>query len=208
MRKLKLQVQMSVDGFMAGVKDEMDWITWNLDDALLKHISDINKDIDCILMGRVLADGFIQHWKTEATDPIKKREFVKRMSEPYDFAMKMYQTPKVVFSKSLQGIDPASKGWENTTIASKNIAEEVNALKNKSGKDIIAYGGSTLVSDLIKNKLIDEFNLFVNPAAIGKGKPIFHTLEGKLNLKLVDCKSYNCGIVVMQYVPADKIDRG
>ena len=165
MRKLKLQVQISIDGFIAGVNHEMDWITWNLDDALLKHISDINKDIDCILMGRVLAEGFIPHWKTEATDPTKKREFVKRMSEPYDFAMKMHETSKIVFSKSLQPHDTAVKGWENTVIANGDIVEEVTKLKNQSGQDIIAYGGSTFVSNLIRNKLIDEYNLFVNPAA-------------------------------------------
>jgi len=59
MRKLKLQVQISIDGYIAGVNGEMDWITWSLDKAILKYISDLNKDIDCILMGRVLAEGFI-----------------------------------------------------------------------------------------------------------------------------------------------------
>jgi len=162
MRKLKLQVQISIDGYIAGVNGEMDWITWSLDNAILKYISDLNKDIDCILLGRVLAEGFIPHWKMEATDPTKKRDFVKEMSEQYDFAKKMHETKKVVFTKSLKNSE-----WENTVLATGDLATEINTLKNQHGGDIVAYGGAAFVSSLIKTGLIDEFHLFVNPVSIG-----------------------------------------
>ncbi|HET6989802.1 MAG TPA: dihydrofolate reductase family protein [Bacteroidia bacterium] len=199
MRKLKLQVQISIDGFIAGLKGEMDWITFDLDNDILKYISDLNKDIDCILLGRKLAEGFIPHWKTEATDPTKKREFVERMSGQYDFAKKMHETSKVVFTKSLE-----KNEWENTVLASGNLKEEITKLKKQSrslsgGKDLIVYGGGTLVSSLIKEELIDELHLFVNPTAIGNGMTIFKGLESKRNFKLIKAIPFECGIVVLHY---------
>jgi dihydrofolate reductase len=194
MRKLKLQVQISVDGFIAGVNKEMDWLTWNMDHALLKYISDLNKDIDCILLGRGLADGFIPHWKMEATDPSKKREFVKTMSESYDFAKKMHETKKIVFTRSLKTSD-----WDNTILAAGDYVEEVNKLKNQPGGPIIVYGGGTFVSALIKARLIDEFHLFVNPAAIGNGMTIFKGLESKQDFNLVNATAFECGIAVLHY---------
>jgi dihydrofolate reductase len=156
----------------------------------------LNKDIDCILLGRKLAEGFIPHWKMEATDPTKKRGFVKTMSESYDFAEKMYKTNKVVFTKSLDKSE-----WDNTILAKGNLVEEINKLKLQIGKDIIVYGGSSFVSSLIKAGQIDEFHLFVNPAALGEGMSIFNTLEKKQNLALKKSIAFKCGIVLMCYEP-------
>jgi dihydrofolate reductase len=162
----------------------------------LKYISDLNKNVDCILLGRVLAEGFIPHWKMEATDPTKKRDFVKEMSEQYDFAKKMYETKKVVFSKSLKNSE-----WENTVLTTGDLETEINKLKNQSGEDIIAYGGAAFVSSLIKTRLVDEFHLFVNPAAIGNGMTIFKELESKQDFNLISATSFECGIVVIHYQP-------
>ena len=81
------------------------------------------------------------------------------------------------------------------------MATEVNDLKRQPGGDIIAYGGATFVSSLIKEGLIDEFHLFVNPVAIGEGMPIFEKLEQKQNLTLVKSIAFDCGIVVLCYHP-------
>jgi dihydrofolate reductase len=193
-RKLKLQLQISVDGFIAGKNGEMDWITWNLGSDILKCISDLNKPIDLILLGKNLAEGFIPHWKGEATDPTKKRDFVEKMSEPYDFALKMYETPKIVFTKSMQ-----EATWDFTTIENGDLVDSVNKLKKQNGGDIIVYGGGAFVSSLIKAGLIDEFNLFVNPVAIGNGMTIFKTLENKQNLILKAVQQFECGIVLLTY---------
>jgi dihydrofolate reductase len=194
MRKLKLQSQISVDGFIAGPDGEMDWITWELTNDILKRISGINSNIDLILMGRKLAEGFIPHWKEEANNPAKKREFVERMSGDYDFAMKMYETPKIVFTKSIENAD-----WDFTTLEKGELAEVVNKLKNQQGGDMIVYGGATFVSSLIKAGLIDEFNLFVNPVVIGKGMAIFDELVNKQNLRLLTAESFDCGIALLRY---------
>ncbi|WP_374950565.1 dihydrofolate reductase family protein [Mucilaginibacter sp.] len=188
MRKLKLQMQVSLDGFVAGPNNEMDWMTWDWDDQLKEYVADITRPVDTIILGRVLAEGFIPVWKERSNE-----------AEADAFTHKMVNDPKVVFTRSL-----SESPWENTTLATGDIAEEVSKLKAQEGGDIVAYGGARLVSALIKNNLIDEYHLFVNPAAIGKGKPIFAELDSKLNLKLIKANSFSCGINVLCYAPADK----
>ncbi len=186
MRKLKLQVQVSVDGYIAGPNGEMDFMTWNWDDALKQYVGDLTDPVDCIVLGRKLAEGFIPYWATVAANP----------EDPQHAAGKKFTaTPKVVFSRTLDKPE-----WENTKLSSELI-EGISELKNQEGNDIIAYGGAKFVASLIKNGLIDEFHLFINPAAIGKGMPIFNELEGKQDLTLVKASPFECGIVVLHYEP-------
>jgi len=185
MRKLKLQMQVSVDGFVAGPNGEMDWMVWNWDDELKKYVAELTHPVDCIVIGRKLAEGFIPHWAAAVNNPEEKA-----------FAVIMHDTPKVVFSKTLK-----KSGWENAKLATGNLADEITRLKNATGSDIITYGGATLASNLVNQNLIDEYHLFVNPAAIGKGMSIFKNLDDKLNLNLVKSKSFDCGIVGFHYEP-------
>ncbi len=187
MRKLKLQVQMTVDGYVAGPNGEMDWVTFNWDDALKQYVTDITEPVDCIVLGRKLAEGFIPHWASVAANP-DHPEFAA--------GVKFTDTPKVVFTKTLD-----QSNWDNTILAKGDLADEINQLKNQAGQDIIAYGGATFVSTLIKHGLIDEYHLFVNPAAIGNGMAIFQELDSKQNLTLIKSKAFDCGIVVLNYEP-------
>jgi dihydrofolate reductase len=184
MRKLKLQMQVSVDGFVGREDGGLDWMTWNWDDGLKNYVHDLHMPVDCILLGRKMTDGFINAWTKMAKDPATSDWF----------SNKMVDTPKVVFTKTLEKSE-----WENTVLAKGNLADEINFLKKQSGKDIIVYGGSTFVTSLIKENLIDEYFLFVNPAAIGKGFTIFTGVENKLDLKLTESKAFDCGIVVLRY---------
>ena len=181
MRKLKLQVQMSVDGYIAGTNGEMDWMVWNWDDELKKYVTELTEPVDCIVLGRKLAQGFIPHW---ASHP------------ELEGADKFINTAKVVFTKTLEKSE-----WDNTVLAKGDLVDEITKLKKQDGKDIIAYGGATFVSALIKQGLIDEFHLFINPTAIGNGMTIFKELDSKQNLTLVKSTSFDCGIVVLNYVP-------
>lgn len=187
MRKVKLQVQISVDGFIAGHNGEMDWMVWNWDDALKQYVMDLTEPVDTILLGRVLAQGFIGHWSALAIDPEKTDEFSR----------KMHETLKVVFTRTLEG----TNDWANTTLAKGDLVEEVTAFKNQPGQDIIVYGGGKFVTDLIKHGLIDEYHLFVNPAALGSGMSIFQGLENRQSLKLVAATGFDCGIAVLHYQP-------
>jgi len=188
MRKVKLQLQTSLDGYIADKDNGMAWITWNQDQDFIDEANGLIDTSDTIIMGRKLAEGFIPYWK----------ELTAKPDDPqYTFAMKMTDTPKVVFSKTLQESD-----WGNTTVANGELRAEINKLKNEDGKDVIVYGGGSLVSALIKENLIDEYNLFVNPAILGKGMSIYQMLENTIQLKLLRSLQLNCGIIMLCYQPA------
>ena len=187
MRKLKLQVQMSVDGFVGGPGGELDWMTWDWDDKIKKYVSELTDSIDTILLGRKMTEGFVSHWTNVTANP---------QDPGYSFAKKMVDTPKVVFTKTLD-----KSNWVNTTLAKGNLAEEINKLKHRDGKDIIVYGGASFVSAVIKAGLIDEYHLFINPAVIGTGLRIFGEINNKLNLMLTNSIQFDCGIVLLNYKP-------
>ncbi len=184
MRKLKLQVQITVDGFIAGLQGEMDWMTFNWGNDVKKYVDDLTKPVDCIVLGRKLAEGFIPHWAAVAANPDNPE---------VSAGQKLTETHKVVFSKTLH-----TSKWDNTVVAN-NVVGEITRLKQQEGQDIIVYGGATFVSALIKHKLIDEFHLFVNPAILGGGMPIFKELDEKQNLAWVKSVAFDCGIVVLHY---------
>jgi dihydrofolate reductase len=187
LRKLKLQVQMSIDGYIAGSNGEMDWLVWNWDDKLKEYVNELTESVDSILLGRKMTEGFISYWSDVMTKP----------DHPdYKFAKKMIETPKVVFTKTLN-----KSKWVNTDIATGDLTGEINKLKRQEGKDIIVYGGASFDSSLIKARLIDEFHLFVNPAAIGKGMTIFKDLNEIQKLVLVKSLAFDCGIALLHYEP-------
>jgi len=172
---------MSVDGYIAGTNGEMDWLVRDWDDKLKKYVGAITEPVDCIVLGRKLAQGFIPHWASNLQE---------------EGADKFNSTNKVVFTKTLEKSE-----WDDTVLAKGNLVDEITKLKKQDGKDIIAYGGATFVSALIKHGLIDEFHLFINPTALGNGLSIFKELDGKQNLTLIKSTSFDCGIVVLKYEP-------
>lgn len=184
MRKLKLQVQMTIDGFIAGPNGEMDWMTFNWDNELKKYVIELTEPVDCIVLGRKLAQGFIPYWAS------------KPEVEDASGVDKLNNTKKVVFTKTLDKSE-----WDNTVLAKGDLVDEIKKLKSQNGKDIIAYGGGTFVSNLIKARLIDEFHLFVNPVTLGTGMSIFKGLESKQNLALKKSLAFTCGIVLLCYEP-------
>jgi dihydrofolate reductase len=134
-----------------------------------------------------LAEGFIPHWAAVAAEP----------ANPEQAAGKKYtDTPKVVFTKTLK-----RSPWENTVLATGDLVREVYQLKSQPGGDMIVYGGSTLVSSLIKERLIDEYHLFINTAAIGLGMAPFCALDRTSYLTLVKSIAFDCGIVLLHYEP-------
>ena len=185
LRKLRLQVQMSVDGRIAGPNGEMDWMVglWMM--KSMKYAYKLTEPIDTILLGRKMTDGFISYW----LDVINKPDY------PWHaFAKKMIETPKVVFTKTLN-----KSRWINTDIATGNIIEEVNKIKSQTGGDIVVYGGASFDTSLIKEKLIDEFYLFINPVAIGNGMTIFKDLNEIQKYTLIESKAFECGKVLLRY---------
>ena len=183
MRKLKLQVDISVDGCIAGPNNEMDWLV--CEDDCMKYINDIANSVDTILMGRKMVDVFISHWSDRMNKP----------DDPWNtFAKKMIDIPKIVFTKTL-----TKSKWINTEIAKGDLKDEITKLKNLDGRDIIVYGGISFDSSLIKEKLIDEFYLFINPIVLASGKTIFQDLKEIQKLTLIESKVFDCGLVLIHY---------
>lgn len=185
MRKLKLQVQMSVDGYIAGPNGEMDWMIYDWDDELKNYVAVITEPVDCIVLGRKLAEGFIPYWAKVASNP----------ADPEYLAGKKFtDTGKIVFTRTM-----VKSIWENTVLAKGDLVQEITQLKKHGGQDIIAYGGATFVSELIRHQLIDEYHLFINPVVLGDGMPIFRSIKSNQNLKLIQATTFDCGIVVLKY---------
>jgi dihydrofolate reductase len=186
MRKLKLQMQVSLDGFAAaGPNDEQKWVTWALED-IYSYVLGLFDSTDTILIGRKLAVDYIPYWLDTFTKP----------DDPmYGFAEKIVPARKVVFTKTLK-----ESIWENTELATGDLVAEVTRLKSQEGKNMIVYGGCSFVSALIKEGLIDEFHFFINPVALGKGIPVFQEISDFQRLKLMRSITYPSGIVMLHYV--------
>ena len=185
MRKLKLQMHISLDGFVATKSSEIIPSKW--DNGVRLFSIDNFKNVDAILLGRKTAEILIPYWGGVAGNP---------KHSDYKLGKLITDIPKVVFSKKIK-----TSKWDNTTIAKGDIAKEIKKLKKKKGKDILIYGGYSFVSSLIQHKLIDEFYLLVNPTAVGNGQTIFSSLKDNLQLTLEKSKTFACGTVLLFYKP-------
>ena len=100
-RKLKLQVQISIDGFIAGPNGEMDWMEFGWDESLKRYVKELTETVDCIILGRKLAEGFIPYWASHSEE---------------EGAEAFNKLPKIVFSNTLK-----ESKWENAQIAHGDI---------------------------------------------------------------------------------------
>ena len=176
---------MTINGYVAGSNGENDWMTWNPDDEFLEFLKSHFDSSDTMLLGRKLADGFIEHWENAA-----------KTNPEHPFAKKIAEMPKVVFTRTLD-----ESTWNNTVLAKGNLADEIANLKKQNGKDIAVVGGAGFVSSLIKEGLIDEYHLIVNPTAIGDGMTIFHSLNEIRKFTPIQAKLYSGGKTVLSYKP-------
>ena len=183
---------MSVDSYIAGPNGEMDWMVWNWDDKLKSYVFELTEPVDTIILGRKMTDGFVSYW----SDVMTKPDDPSSIDRSHAFAKKMIETPKVVFTKTLK-----KSQWANTDIATGELTDEITNLKSQDGKDIIVYGGASFDSSLIRAGLIDEFHLFINPVAIGKGMTIFKDLNEIQKFNLVKSVAFDCGIIGLHYEP-------
>jgi dihydrofolate reductase len=185
MRKLKLQMQISLDGFNStGPNDEQKWVTWAWDE-IRQDVLDLAGSCDTELIGKNLAMDYIPFWADTLTRPESMMHEVAKIKAGQK---------KIVFTKTLE-----KSLWQDAELARGDLKDEVMKLKSQDGKDMIVYGGSALVADLVKEKLIDEFYLFVNPIALGQGVSVFGRIEDWQRLKLIKSRTFDCGIILLQY---------
>ncbi len=185
MRKLKLQMQVSVDGFAStGPNDEQQWVTWAWDE-IREQVLALSDASDTILIGRKLAMDYIPYWEG----------VTKRPDDPmWEVGERIVNARKIIFTRTLDEVP-----WKNTELAKGNLVEEVRKLKSEKGKDLMVYGGTSFVAALISEGLIDEFHLFINPVALGQGVPVFNVLGKWQHLKLLRTVTYHSGIVLLTY---------
>jgi dihydrofolate reductase len=192
MRKLKLQMQMTVDGFVAGPNGEQDWVfaSGKKDPEALQQIVDFSVELaascDTILLGRKLSHaGFIDYWQNVGEN---------QPENPWNpFGKLMVSLRKIAFSRTETAI-----AGHNVEVENGDLATVVQALKNQPGKDLLVYGGVNFVSSLVSLNLIDEYYLIVNPIAIGSGLSIFN--ERKV-LELESSNAFKHGKILNKYVP-------
>ena len=181
MRKVVLQMQVSLDGYVGAPDGDVEWVFQNLDEEYEAWGVDALWQAGVHIMGGVTGRDMVEHWPTS--------------TEPY--APPMNEIPKVIFSRKMEQVD-----WEGATIASGDLAEEIAHLKEQPGKEILAHGGASFAQSLSKLGLIDEYRLITHPVALGDGLRLFPELSKPLNLKLVDTKTFGTGVIVHIYQPA------
>jgi dihydrofolate reductase len=108
----------------------------------------------------------------------------------------MNSLPKIVFSRTLQKAE-----WNNSRIVKENIEEEILNLKKQPGKDLAVFGSANLLSALIQLDLIDEHRVMVNPVLLGKGSPLFKSMEARVNLRLLKSRTFKSGNILLYYEP-------
>ncbi len=177
-RKVILDLAVTLDGFIEGVIGEVDWCIMDPD----MGFNDFLNQIDTILYGRKSYDLWGQY-----TPEIEDTNTEKEMWEL------VHSKEKYVFSRTQKGID------NKVIFINENIPSEVKKLKDKPGKDIWLYGGASLITTFIDLGLVDEFRLSVHPVILGEGRPLFIDLKQRLNLKLINTRTFSSGVVQLIY---------
>jgi dihydrofolate reductase len=182
MRKVIYSMTVSLDGFIAGPKGEIDWSA--PDEELHRFHNQRVRGLGAQLCGRRLYEEML-YWETADQNP-------SAAEYELEFARIWQGLPKIVFSKTLEKVEG------NARLVKDGVAEEVARLKEQPGKDL-SVGGAGLASTFIKLGLVDEYQLFVSPVVLGGGTPYFPTLEERINLELVDTKTFGSRVVHVHY---------
>jgi dihydrofolate reductase len=185
MRKIILLMHLSLDGFVCGPNGEMDWI--QLGDEMWDYVTEITDSSDTALFGEVTYHMMEDYWPTAAEQPHATKHDI-------DHAKWANAVDKIVFSKNLQELH-----WNGTRIVRDHIAEEMQKLKEESGKNLLMLGSPSLAHSFMELGLIDEYRLNINPVVIGSGKLLFRDIKEKMNLKLIGEKTFNTGVVALHY---------
>jgi dihydrofolate reductase len=182
MRKLIYSMGVSLDGFIAGRDGEIDWGA--PDEELHRFHNQQMREVGVHLCGRGLYETMV-YWET-AEENQSAPEYV------LEFALIWKAIPKIVFSNSLEKVEG------NATLARDGVAEEVAKLKGQPGKDL-AVGGAGLACTCMKLGLIDEYRLFVSPVVLGGGTPYFPALDERINMELVETRTFGSRVVYLRY---------
>ena len=183
MRKVIAGINMTLDGFCdhtAGIPDE----------EIHQHYTELLNEGNAILYGRITYQ-LMEYWR-----PLVKNPSGEKTMD--DFAMAIDKIPKIVFSHTLKNVE-----WESAKLANRAIEEEVLELRQQPGRDILV-GSRSLIIQLMKLNLIDEYQLCVHPVVVGSGLPLFENINDRTILKLIKTKTFSGGAVTLYYEPTNE----
>jgi dihydrofolate reductase len=183
MRKIIAAINMTLDGFCdhtAGLPDE----------EIHQHYADLISSADTVLYGRITYK-LMEFWQTLVKNPSGQKSMD-------DFAMVIDKITKIVFSHTLHNVE-----WETARVAKRNLKDEVLELKQESGAAILV-GSRSLIIQLMKLNLIDEFQLCIHPVIAGSGLPLFENINDRTILKLIKTKNFKGGAVTLYYEPTNE----
>lgn len=185
MRKIALFMMVSLDGYFEGLNHDLSWhnVDMEFNDFAVKQL----KKSDTILFGRRTYQLMESYWPS-----------TQGLKDDPEVANLMNNTAKIVFSKSLKEVSE-TKYWKNVRLIKDNLAQEINSLKKNPGKDIIVLGSSKLCVTLLKEKLLDEVRIMLNPVAIGSGTPLFQGIKSKQKFNLESTRKFKNGNILLTY---------
>lgn len=191
MRKIVVQMMLSLDGYFEGPDHDLSWHL--VDEELHAHFNEQLATMGAFLEGRVSYQLMEAFWPTADQNP----DSPPTMRE---FARIWRAVPKIVFSRTLQEVGP------NASLRAGVDPDEINALKQQPGGDM-TLGGVNLVETFRRLGLIDEYRLYVNPVVIGRGRRLFETADKPTDLELVENRRFDNGVVLLRYAVRQPSER-
>lgn len=180
MRKIVLNLAISLDGLIEGPNGELDWLVRDESVSYADVLQEILADKDIIFYGR---KSYEKWGNVQAEGDASLKEAYKLL----------HSKKKYVFSRTIKS------DATNAVFINSNIKETVEEIKQQPGKNIWLYGGSDLTTTFLNLHLIDVFRLAVHPVILGQGKPLFKDIKNRHKLKLLDVKGYSSGIILESY---------
>lgn len=179
-------MHISLDGFVAGINGEMNWIKIN--EEIFDHVEKRINKTDAALYGRVTFEMMENYWPTAADKPTATKHDIEH-SKWYS------KSQKLVLSNTLK-----EENFKNTKIIGENFEDEINKIRHQPGTEILLFGSPTATHSLINLNLIDGYWLFVNPIILGQGIPLFKDVKQTTKLNLVNTRQFNCGVTELNYI--------
>jgi dihydrofolate reductase len=182
MRNVIYSMGVSLDGYIAGPGGEIDWSA--PDEELHRFHNERTRELGAEICGRRLYEEML-YWETADQNP-SLSEYAR------EFALLWRALPKIVFSTTLDRVEG------NARLATGSVAEEVARLKEEPGKDV-AVGGAGLAAAFVELDLVDEYRLFVSPVVLGGGTRFFPPTQRRLELELVETRTFGSRVVYTRY---------
>src|SRR5918995_707223 len=199
MRRILMFNHVTADGYFAGSDGNLNWVV--PDEEIDKAAVQRMPTIDTILLGRRTYELFEAYWPHALNDPetaADPHDSSRRSSTLRDMALWINEANKLVFSRT-----PKKVGWKNTRIVPQIDARAIDRMKREPGKDMIVFGSGSVVSELTRHGLIDEYQFVVNPVLLGQGRFLLEGVSQGAKLELRDSKPYPSGNVVLSYTYRD-----